>query len=110
MASSAFLRYCRTMARAGSPVEPQARACLRVGGRDPATCKARVERDLKLGAIDADSHEYRMEAVNTMACLYAGRDRIYETLGGDCVGWESLGEGRRMRLDVVYDSGLAIRE
>lgn len=109
MASSAFLRYCKTLARTGSPVASEARACVRIGGRDPSTCRNRLARDLDAGTIDTDSHEYRLGAVDTMATLYADRDRIYETLGADYTGWASLGNGGRMRLDVVYESTLEPR-
>jgi len=106
MPSSAFLRYCKTLSRAGSPVSSQARACLRVGGRDPSTCRNKLGRELSRGTIDSGSHEYRLDAVNVMAGLYADRDRLYDTMVSEDEGWDTLGEGSRVRRAVVYDSGL----
>jgi len=104
--SSTFIRYCKALASKGSASAPAAQACIHVGGRDPGTCRQKLATALSNGLIDRDSYDYRLEAVNAVADMYATRDRICESLGVEDTGWDTLGEGSWVRRDIVYDSRL----
>lgn len=103
MPTSAFIRYCRTLG--GSDAE-RAKVCMRVGGRTPTECEQRVKRAFDSGAIDRASYEYQLDAVSSVSAMYSQRDRFFDLLGASDHGWDDLGDGCRMRRDVVYDSNL----
>ena len=103
---SAFIRYCKSLNSGRSPLSAEARACVRIGGRDPAAARRKVARAYQAGTLDEDSYAYQMSAVEAVAEAYADRSAIFGAFGVEDDGWDNLGEGSRMRREVVYGSSL----
>lgn len=106
MPKSAFIRYCKTLDSVKSTLSAEARACVRIGGKDPAAARRKVTRAYQAGILDEDSYTYQLSAIAAVAGVYADRSSVFEALGGEDDGWDMIGDGSRMRRDVVYNSSL----